>query len=528
MRFPTTRCYTFNPYCKSASLFKSRRYHSNKPLYENDHSQDQTNEVKDSKIKDAKTEEKESLGTSKYVGHNKLGIHHEHRYHSHSHTHHPHHSNNGNYPVHSHTHDKKILWVPRVPGTDNIPNHEIQIEGLFAGYRPLFLGNSFFKSYRHNHPRLSNNFFHSITSLFDSKRKNGNLRIQDIIEDLKSELENSNLSQDDEHVSVKTHKDNNVRKPMIPWEASLSGIYYNDNSFKNVSNHTMSKLRPFKMFPNNIKRKNSNKIQRDMIVMNVHNPNIDDKTEMINIYNKNYNKSTHYLDRNKNSRQLRFEKEIRDNRKNLQVEYSKLIHRYKFLKHDSKQCRNNIESLSKYLGREFHKLHKMNFVLQLPEQKRFPLSCYINNSSASRRYFKRRLIKDIYILTEPFLKTLLNNTPSTESSATLQNRINLRIITTANNIVKTIPCVYFQNSESDCVIEKSAVPNFKRIHWLNYNKRHIIFKDRNFNKEYVLKIFQNFSLTRSNIRYMKYPVSLYCDKFEDVFATWSYFKTPSK
>lgn len=34
------------------------------------------------------------------------------------------------------------LLVPKVASTDHIPKKEVNTEGLFAGYRPLFLGNS--------------------------------------------------------------------------------------------------------------------------------------------------------------------------------------------------------------------------------------------------------------------------------------------------------------------------------------------------------------------------------------------------
>lgn len=134
------------------------------------------------------------------------------------------------------------LLVPKVASTEYIPIKEVHTEGLFAGYRPLFLGNSSFSS----DMRKGKNF-HALDDglpniqVIDASEKDGKLDVQEIIEDLQKTSLIENVSDKEQFSS--SHK----RKPVIPWDASISGMVYNDMPFKYVPKNVISKMKPFKL-----------------------------------------------------------------------------------------------------------------------------------------------------------------------------------------------------------------------------------------------------------------------------------------
>ncbi|CCH59666.1 hypothetical protein TBLA_0B08510 [Henningerozyma blattae CBS 6284] len=412
---------------------------------------------------------------------------------------------------------QKSFLVPRVASTEDIPSHEVQVDGLFAGYRPLFLGESSIKRRRKASPL--DKFFHSVeTHTRNRESGKSTLGIQDIIDNLRKDHEEENLE-------IEEHSDKNTkvepRKPVIPWDASVSGIFYKDQSFKNVPKHVMNKLKPYKVYLPVKKTSSEPQVGHELIVMNVHNSKVDDKPEMVDFYNLKTPSQSQFINEHDTNR-LTWRKELIAARKKYYEEFTKLTYSHKFLRNDLKIYKNNLEKLNRFLSKEFYKARKIHLSISLAENQ-IPLVIYVNNSIASRSSFRRILRSRIYTNIYPILKTILNNCPSEEYAQIFEEKVKFKIKMLVYNLSRKIPSVYFRSSDVDCLVEYSPIRPFKRMFWVSLQKRRTIFKERNINREYVLKNYRNYSVTRSSIRYMRYPISLYCDDFNNAFSNWPFY-----
>ncbi|CCD22766.1 Mrx6p NDAI_0A06110 [Naumovozyma dairenensis CBS 421] len=422
---------------------------------------------------------------------------------------------------------KKRTMVPRVGETDHIPVNEVQTEGLFAGYKPLFLGNSsistqnrFYDNELHLKllPQLSDlkllganaeNFITESSSLHDTLSQKNN--IQDIIEELKNAtIHSQDINSDGEGIT----------KPTIPWDASISGMLYKDRPFKAVPNSVVTKLKPFKMITSKDLGKDKQQPDNVMIKLKVHNARINDDSEFFNLFDVSYAEKL-----KKQKRKMRNSKSFQKKSiKTAQIHdhsIKNLISNYPFLKKDQTIFKTEIEKLNSFLAKEFNRLTKLTIYSDVRET-RLPLYIYVNNTLAARKAFNRYLKKRMMDEISPIYLTLRQIITSPKELISFDNNLSQRMHETVRDLKRSMPSVYYYNSGIDCIIQSSPVPGFKRIHWLKPTKRRHTFYGKNFDKSYLFNLNKECSVTRNGIRYMQYPINLISSDFDEVFSSWNY------
>ena len=410
---------------------------------------------------------------------------------------------------------KRNLIVPRVPPTDNIPTHDIQTEGLFAGYRPLFLGNSSIN--RVEKSNVLDNFFSSFANLkivdeetSDSKE----VKVQDILDDLQRETQSV---EDIEKIINKN------RKPIIPWDASISGMVYNDESFKDVPKNVVSKLKPFKVIKieKNIDVKEKPNKANEMIVMKVHNSKVSDESKMVNFYELGNTKAY--------GKQIRSgailgvsRQEMIDAKKNYEREIKSLPDYFKFMKADQRVYDTYVNKLNRFLGRELYKQTKLNINSHSPSNG-LPLFIYLPQGVASKNALQRILRKMLTEHSMPVLSTIVANCESDTQKKGITLRVTNKIIFIISELLLVLPSYQYKDETVECLLSSSPIPNFGRLYWLKQNKRQSTFYGRNIDLDYVFNLNPEYDVTRSNIRYMRYPIALTCKSFREAFSEEIYF-----
>lgn len=406
---------------------------------------------------------------------------------------------------------KRSYLVPRVPSTDYIPTSEVQTEGLFAGYRPLFLGNSSLRT--DAKANMLDNFFSSFANLkVTSESKNSPEEdVQDVIEELK---------RDSVQVNLKNSKGKN-RKPIIPWDASISGMVYNDHPFKDVPKSIVSKLKPFRMVKlEKASDSKKNSKAADMIKMKFHSSKVSEESEMINLM------SVHRGRKYPKFRESDSSKErhdlFADARRSYGKELEEYDYRHKFIKSDQKVLKNEADKLNRMLAKEFFR--QTNLVIKTEfNGDHLPLYIYVDKSIVSRRSFRSFLRKQLMAHAEPVLSTILTSYENKEAADKFHAKVKLKINNVVGEIPNYLPSVYFTGPSVDCVIHSSPIPGFKRMHWMKPTKRRTIFRGKNVDMDYFFNLNGDYTVTRSGVKYMKYPVNLQWKTFSAAFSEWDYF-----
>lgn len=386
----------------------------------------------------------------------------------------------------------RMALVPRVASTEYISDGSVHMEGLFAGYRPLFLGNS------------------SIPTDGQSLSNNGSSEV--------------------------FTKDEIKRKLVVPWEASISGIRYKDGAFDQLPNNLVSKLRPFKFQSestfSNLNHGRAKRHKRgELVVMKVHNPRIDDQLELVDLYNMKERYLHEYPQFNnikisaKNNDTLEYRKKFIKCQNQYKMELQSLSYEYKCIRDDQITLREAINSLNDELIDKFEEITGLKLQHQFKETD-LPISIYFQSNVLTRRRLKTFISQTIRSLTDPILSSLLPNFDSIQKSKQYEIQYNKEVNRIINQLIEKIPSVTFVNSteDTDCIIQKSPVPGFKRLYWLDQNKRvATMSKKRNSDKEYTFNITPNQTITMTGIKSMRYPTKVYGSSINDVFKTWDYY-----
>lgn len=432
--------------------------------------------------------------------------------------------------------DKQIrsMIVPRVPSTDYIPSGSIHIEGLFAGYRPLFLGNS--------------------VSPLDGSDK---------YYDMGNNL--SNLEGMDS------------RRLVMPWNVSISGIKYHkdDNNdtcnivkdaFQNIPDKLLYKLRPFKLYSedvdlwingdntdNNIKRNscNSDKYNSErgivygrrskrnkMVVLEFHNSKINDRPEFIDLYNireqshynkntntisypghnsRNYNHAKHYG--SINYRDIEFKKQLKRTQKLYDNELQSLAYDFQFIRNDQIKFRDKIQSLNESLIDKFEDLTGLRIQLQ-SQESRLPIYIYFQSNLVTKRRLKTIISNSIILQTEPILSTLLPNFETASKANCYHLRFKNNVKKVISSLLENIPSLLFVDSTQsiDYIYQRSPVPGFKRIYWLNPNNRRLVIM----NKRRDSMVLKKNKIRRIGFRVSE-SINLYGKKISESFKEWDYY-----
>lgn len=165
--------------------------------------------------------------------------------------------------------NKKVsLRLPRVRDTNNISRRIVHLEGLFAGYKPLFLGNS--------SPETTielqdmDDFLHSNTFIASNNTAN------DFLTNVNRPV-----------IISADFDESGSKEKLIPWDASVGGMIYNDHPFKNVPRSIVRKLKVFKKPPDerpqltgrgkkDVKQRVAEKLRNRYINFKVHNAIVDE------------------------------------------------------------------------------------------------------------------------------------------------------------------------------------------------------------------------------------------------------------
>ncbi|SCU84532.1 LAMI_0C07844g1_1 [Lachancea mirantina] len=387
------------------------------------------------------------------------------------------------------------ILLPRVRNTDDIGDRELQTEGLFAGYKPLFLGNSM------NNLEVVKPFNDLITTL---------RKISVVGKDSKNGSDTTDaVSENKESTSVYL-KQSSADGSIIPWDASISGMVYNDEPFKDVPRTIVSKLKPFKLMK--ITPKSSRvKKKDDAIKARFHNSKIDDKAELVDLRRRvplKHQKAFSSLTHSDSARQ-KYQQANTDASK------------FRFIKADRHVFKSDVERLGRFLAKEFQKLTDLSIRYDLHDYH-IPLYIYVNKSITSRITFKRALRKRVVDHIDPMLATILSNYENSEHAENFANRVKIKTDSIVNEISDYLPSVYFTGESIDCIIHPSPIKNFGRLHWLKPTKRHNIFRGRNIDNDFVFSINNDYKLTRSRMRYVPFPVNLHWKTFSGAFEEWEH------
>lgn len=401
---------------------------------------------------------------------------------------------------------KKSLLVPRVQSTDHISKSDIHIEGLFAGFKPLFLGNSSIQT--NEYGRNGN------TSLLPG----GTLNINDLLRFLTKGNENK-------LVDVLTSDGEKLKKPVIPWDVSISGLTFDDQSFNKVPRKIVTNLKPFRI---ERKKRSDNTVVNELIEMRVHNPKINDELELVDIFDKSNRNGQEYrkVQYNKEGKEIYhvLKKNAQIAKKRYKDDLKRIAFRYKFVRDDQIELRNDTNRLNNFLLQKFYKMTKLQ-LLNEPRESILPLSIYFQSTKTSKRTLRNFLKRKVDEQILPVLATVVSSIESPTDANQFEERMHRNIKGVIKDLIYHLPSVYFRDSANsvESVVMPSPVPGFKRMYWLKYSKRKNTFWGKNIHKEYVFNMTREEIITRNGIKYLKHPISIYWKTIDEVFNEWVYF-----
>ncbi|QEU58554.1 hypothetical protein KDRO_A05750 [Kluyveromyces lactis] len=399
---------------------------------------------------------------------------------------------------------QKSFLVPQVPSTDYLPREDLETEGLFAGYKPLFLGNSPLES--NNNDVLLDGLFSSIRKLKNAQINSENNTVEIDVSDMLDDLKKDNQEYQRLHEKV----------PKIPWDASISGLVYNDEPFKGVPRSVVSKLKPFKLVRVEKKNSKDKEAKNDKIKLKFHGTRIKDDPTMVDLIQETSKKK---------ERDNAFSTTDSDITQGTKVKYEteKIDYAYKFqfIGADQRIFKNNVSKLTRLFMKEFMKVRNVRLASDFKENY-LPLYIYVDHSIQSRSMFKRYLRRNIMDYIRPLLMTLSHSYETKEQGRKFERRVMLKVDSIVNTLSEYLPSVYFKSEEVDCLLLPSPVSAFGRMHWLKPTKRRNVFWGKNVTNDYVFNLSYDMKVTRSGIKRMRYPINLHWKSFNNAFTEWEY------
>lgn len=398
---------------------------------------------------------------------------------------------------------KRSLMVPQVARTDYIPQADIETEGLFAGYKPLFLGNSPLDS--KSNDAILDGLFSSLKKLKNAQVNSDNNTVEIDVTEVLDELKKDN----DE--LQKLHD----KTPKIPWDASISGLVYNDEPFKGVPRSVVSKLKPFKLVKvEKMPKKHATKSEK--IKLEFHNPKIKDDTTFVDLIQEvatNHKKG--------NTHGTTATEVVLNSRHKYETQKMDYAYKFQFVESDQRAFKNEVAKFTRLFSKEFMRRSNIRLMSDFKENY-LPLYIYMDRSLQSRKRFQAFLYKRIWDYVDPLLNTMLPTFRTKEQSKKFENRIKLRIQSSVRDISEMIPSVYFTSATVDCLLHPSPVPGFGRIHWLNKRRRQNIFygKQIGFDSYSAVNLRDRFNKVGKT--YINYPVSLHWKTFNTAFSEWEH------
>lgn len=405
------------------------------------------------------------------------------------------------------TEEKKVKGrrsyvVPQVPSTDYVPRADLETEGLFAGYKPLFLGNSPLETSRND--VLLDGLFSSIRKLKNAQINSESNTVEIDVSDMLDDLKKDNREYQKLHEKV----------PKIPWDASISGLVYNDQPFKGVPRSVVSKLKPFKLVKVEKKQPHREEELGKKIKLRFHGPRIKDEPTMVDL-TQEAKKSR----QNTNPSDLLMDSQSLHARNRYEASKVDFAYKFNFIEEDQRMFKHKVSKLTRLFAKEFMKVREIRLASDFKDNH-LPLYIYIDYSGQSRAMLKRHLRRKMINYVSPLLMTLSHSYETKEQFEKFKGRVYSRIESISALLLEYIPSIRFKDPDVDCVISPSPVKGFGRIHWLKPTKRHNVFWGKNISNDYVFSLNYDVKVSRSGIRRMKYPVNLNTSSFDFAFSKW--------
>lgn len=363
-------------------------------------------------------------------------------------------------------HTKRIWKMPRVASTTHITDKDLQIDGLFAGHRPLFLEDSPWKPYRSNE-------LESIAPSFSSGPQKPRRR-----------------------------------KLVAPWEISITGRVL-DNSFDAIPHSIVKKLRPYQILD----------LQPSA--------DTDTSSKKIRFNGKRVLDDTHYVDimhpppkaQKSSKRALQYIIERRLFEDSMKV----LSQSQAFMTRDHNVFQHRTDRLNKKLAKHFHLISGLSIRAQF-QVDRVPPKFYVQrqtlvNKRSMNRFFVSRIMDQI----QPLLSTITSHYERHDNktdASKYRKHIMKQVHKTSQSLVWYIPSINFHSDSTDCIVHRSPIPGFGRMIWIKNSKRRNVFSKRNIEKDQVCIVANDIAVTVTGFRHMKFPVNLHKSTLKQAFATW--------
>ncbi|CDO91860.1 unnamed protein product [Kluyveromyces dobzhanskii CBS 2104] len=399
---------------------------------------------------------------------------------------------------------RKSFFVPQVPSTEYLPREDLETEGLFAGYKPLFLGNSPLEST--NNDVLLDGLFSSIRKLKNAQINSENNTVEIDVSDMLEDLKKDNQEYQKLHEKI----------PKIPWDASISGLVYNDEPFRNVPRSVVSKLKPFKLVRVEKKNTKGKDMTNDKIKLKFHGTRIKDEPTIVDLVQE-----TRKMKDKGSSLDTAGNNASQGNKSKYESERIDYAYKFQFVEADQRIFKNNVSKLTRLFAKEFLKVRNVRLASDFKESY-LPLYIYVDNSIQSRVMFRRYLRTTITDYIKPLLVTLSHSYETKDLSKKFEKRVMFKVDAIVNTLSDYLPSVYFKGDEIDCLLLPSPVAGFGRMHWLKQTKRHNVFWGKNVSNDYVFNLNYDVKVTRSGIKRMRYPINLHWKNFNTAFNEWKY------
>ncbi|KAM3165291.1 MIOREX complex component 6 [Lachancea thermotolerans] len=396
---------------------------------------------------------------------------------------------------------KGVYLVPKVHSTDHIKQDEIHTEGLFAGNKPLFLG-ELSLSFKRPSGALDG-IFGTLTKIKRATDDGGDqeIDVQGIINDLQT---------GDKDIS--SGEKSAAKRPVIPWDASISGMVYNDQPFKQVPRGVVNKLKPFKLLKIERKSKSGNSQDHELVKMKVHNSKVNDELQLVDL-NRGATRRPPTLELNDSAGKA----------KRFYTDESKSLTQFKFIRSDQHVFKTDVDKLNNLLVKEFLKRTKLKIDSEFRDNQ-LPLYIYINKTLSSNALLQRFIRKRVKDHISPLFTTILSSYEREDEAKKFEKRIQLRVNSLVEDLAEYFPSVFFAGDIVDCVHHPSPVPGYGRLYWLKPGKRHKVIWGRNSESDFVFNLSNTYRITRSGVRYMKYPINIHYRTFHQAFTEWEYRK----
>lgn len=377
----------------------------------------------------------------------------------------------------------KSLWVPHIASTEHVEEQVIHMEGLFAGFKPLFLGKS-------SLPRSTVRFSYS--------------------------------------TPIKAIEDDSYYlEPLVPWDMSISGVLKKDRHInRNIPKDVLRKLRPYHNINENVKNDDS-MLKDELIKLKFHNSVVNDSLDVVNMFENYQNKPNSFQSAQDWKKYQDWQRKLKYQKSKYQMIWDKILYEHLPIKEDNVQIQSEIRDLERTLMKKFHNVTGLRSQRNETKPIIIPMQTYFQASICNHRKLKNLLLKTINNRLKPLLSTLAPHLGSKQDASNFEQDLLVTKLKLVNKLLVTIPCRDYNNPRPvfavfTSVTYKSPVPGFKRMAWLYTKDRRKALGKKLIDKEYVYLDESKTSIPKRGSRAVHYPVHVSNVTIEQAFEDWRF------